>query len=145
MKRNIRNSVVAVTAGFTMMATLTACGNGDSASEETSGSSSSECASDLSDVTVGFVAVGPEGAWREANEKDVQTAFEDAGATVKYAGTADNDQANQIQSMQSFLWEHAPIHGLRSAIYPSPWCMPTHPRSTNMTCPSLWTIRSPES
>ena len=75
MKRNIRNSVVAVTAGFTMMATLTACGNGDSASEETSGSSSSECASDLSDVTVGFVAVGPEGAWREANEKDVQTAF----------------------------------------------------------------------
>ncbi|WP_220456760.1 ABC transporter substrate-binding protein [Changpingibacter yushuensis] len=105
MKRNIRNSVVAVTAGFTMMATLTACGNGDSASEETSGSSSSECASDLSDVTVGFVAVGPEGAWREANEKDVQTAFEDAGATVKYAGTADNDQANQIQSMQSFIDE----------------------------------------
>lgn len=98
-------------ASFSMVA-LAACGSGggDSSSDSSAAGSddsaaSSEAVSDLSGKTVGFVAVGPEGEWRKANEKDVQDAFEAAGATVKYAGTANNDQANQIQSMTSFIDE----------------------------------------
>src|SRR5690625_2703779 len=55
-------------------------------------------------VTVGFGAVGPEGAWREANEQNIQDTFsEDAGFERKFAPAANLDQASQIQAFSSFI------------------------------------------
>lgn len=112
MRKSIRNGFMAVVAGTSMIA-LAACGGGDKAgssesTDEAGGAEvgdSADCPATLDGITVGFVAVGPEGGWRDANENNVQAAFKDAGATVKYAGTADNDQANQLQAFSSFVDE----------------------------------------
>lgn len=46
-------------------------------------------------VTVGFVAVVPEGAWWQANEKSVQDTFtEDAEYDLKFAPATNLDQAS---------------------------------------------------
>ena len=50
------------------------------------GSSNAGGSSDSGKKTVGFVAVGPEGGFRTANEKDIQKAFEDAGFDLTYWG-----------------------------------------------------------
>src|SRR5690606_28031473 len=48
-------------------------------------------------IVVGFVAVGPEGAWREANERNVQDTFtEEAGFDLRYAPATNLDQQSQI-------------------------------------------------
>lgn len=55
-------------------------------------------------TTVGFVAVGPEGAWRQANETNIQETFtEDAGFDLKYAPAVDLDQKSQIDAFTSFV------------------------------------------
>ena len=74
---------------------LAACSSGDSGE----GSGGSE------DVTtVGFVAVGPEGAWREANEQNIQDTFtEEAGYELKYAPATNLDQKSQIDAFTSFV------------------------------------------
>ena len=57
-------------------------------------------------VTIGFVAVGPEGAWRQANEQNIQDTFtEDAGYTLKYAPATNLDQKSQIDAFTSFIDE----------------------------------------
>ncbi len=57
-------------------------------------------------ATVGFVAVGPEGAWRQANEKDIQDTFtKEAGFDLKYAPATNNDQKSQIDAFTSFVDE----------------------------------------
>lgn len=57
-------------------------------------------------VTVGFVAVGPEGNWRAANEQNIQDTFtEDAGFELKYAPAANLDQKSQIDAFTSFVDE----------------------------------------
>lgn len=116
MRKSIRNGFMAVVAGTSMVALAACGGGGDSAatpeSEETGDADvdvSAECPANLDGITVGFVAVGPEGGWRDANENNVQAAFKDAGAEVKYAGTADNDQANQLQAFSSFVDEGVDI------------------------------------
>lgn len=56
--------------------------------------------------TIGFVAVGPEGAWREANETDIQDTFTvDAGYELKYAPATNLDQKSQIDAFTSFVDE----------------------------------------
>ena len=62
------------------------------------GSSNAGGSSDSGKKTVGFVAVGPEGGFRTANEKDIQKAFEDAGFDLTYSPTQNNDQQKQIQA-----------------------------------------------
>lgn len=118
MRKSIRNGFFAALAGTAVFA-LAACGGGadkgsDNEKDSTDGgtdtpAAGAECPADLSGLTVGFVAVGPEGGWRNANEDNVQAAFKEAGATVKYAGTADNDQANQLQAFASFVDEGVDI------------------------------------
>jgi ABC-type sugar transport system substrate-binding protein len=92
---------------------LAACssGGGDSASGGGEG--------DL--TTVGFVAVGPEGAWREANETNVQDTFtKDAGFDLKYAPATNLDQKSQIDAFTSFVDEGVDVI-LLSATEASGW------------------------
>ncbi|MFG6446270.1 ABC transporter substrate-binding protein [Microbacterium sp. P06] len=61
-----------------------------------------EGGSDL--ISVGFVAVGPEGSWREANEANIQETFtEEAGFELSYAPATNLDQASQISAFTSFV------------------------------------------
>lgn len=56
-------------------------------------------------ITVGFVAVGPEGGWRNANEQAVKDAFsKDAGFDLKYAPAATpSDQKSQLDAFDAFV------------------------------------------
>ena len=56
-------------------------------------------------LTVGFVAVGPEGGWRAANEQAVKDAFStDAGVDLKYAPAASpSDQKSQLDAFSTFV------------------------------------------
>jgi simple sugar transport system substrate-binding protein len=57
-------------------------------------------------TTIGFVAVGPEGGWRTANEKNIQDAFsEENGFELKYAPASNGDQNSQITAFTSFIDE----------------------------------------
>ena len=72
-------------------------------------------------ITVGFVAVGPEGGWREANEKNIQDTFtEDAGFELKYAPATNLDQKSQIDAFTSFVDEEVDVI-LLSATEASGW------------------------
>lgn len=72
-------------------------------------------------TTVGFVAVGPEGAWREANETNIQETFmEDAGFDLKYAPATNLDQKSQIDAFTSFVDEGVDVI-LLSATEASGW------------------------
>jgi simple sugar transport system substrate-binding protein len=72
-------------------------------------------------VTVGFVAVGPEGAWRQANEANIQDTFtKDAGFDLKYAPATNNDQKSQIDAFTSFVDEGVDVI-LLSATEGSGW------------------------
>lgn len=57
-------------------------------------------------ITVGFVAVGPEGAWRAANEANMKATFStEAGFDLKYAPATNLDQKSQIDAFTSFVDE----------------------------------------
>ena len=57
-------------------------------------------------TTIGFVAVGPEGGWRTANEKNIQDSFsEENGFELKYAPATNGDQNSQIAAFTSFIDE----------------------------------------
>ncbi|MEF3402406.1 ABC transporter substrate-binding protein [Agromyces sp. CCNWLW203] len=91
---------------------LAACSSGGD-----SGSSGGE--GDL--TTVGFVAVGPEGAWREANETNIQDTFtKEAGFDLKYAPATNLDQKSQIDAFTSFVDEGVDVI-LLSATEASGW------------------------
>ncbi len=93
---------------------LTACGGGDEGDGGASGGDG-----DL--VTVGFVAVGPEGDWRKANEQNIQDTFTtEAGFDLKYAPAANLDQKSQIDAFTSFIDEGVDVI-LLSATEGSGW------------------------
>ena len=78
---------------------LAACSSGSSGSSDDGGGGD-----DL--VTVGFVAVGPEGGWRTANEQNIQESFsEENGFDLKYAPSSNGDQNSQITAFTSFIDE----------------------------------------
>lgn len=90
-------AIIAGLGAIAMSLSFAACGSGDEAS-----------AADGSDddVTVGFVAVGPEGGYRTAQENNIKDAFKKAGITLKYAastGTNSNDQKPQLDAFASFV------------------------------------------
>lgn len=113
MKRILKTSVTVLTVG-TMAFGLAACGGGDTPAGE-SGSSDGDL------TTIGFVAVGPEGGWRKANEQNIQDTFtQDEGYDLKYAPAAKLDQKSQIDSFTSFVDEGVDII-LLSATEGSGW------------------------
>ncbi|KQQ05840.1 MULTISPECIES: ABC transporter substrate-binding protein [unclassified Rathayibacter] len=72
-------------------------------------------------TTIGFVAVGPEGAWRQANETNIEETFtEEAGYDLKYAPATNGDQKSQIDSFTSFVDEGVDVI-LLSATEGSGW------------------------
>lgn len=78
---------------------LTACAGG-------SAPAATDEAPSTGDVTtVGFVAVGPEGGWRNANEKAIKDAFtKDAGFDLKYApASSPSDQKSQLDAFSTFV------------------------------------------
>ena len=82
---------IAICASAAAMASMAACGGGSSDGDSSSSKSDKK--------TIGFVAVGPEGGFRTANEK----AFEDAGFDLVYSPTQNNDQQKQIQAFNKFV------------------------------------------
>lgn len=105
-------AMVALTAGVSALA-LAGCSN--TASPTTSDDGAGEL------ITVGFVAVGPEGAWRAANEANMQATFtEEAGFDLKYAPATNLDQKSQIDAFTSFVDEGVDVI-LLSATEGSGW------------------------
>lgn len=93
-----------------------ACGGDDDSADEPAEPASEPAAEPASEpaaepagddpITVGFVAVGPEGAWRAANEANVQETFSaENGFDLKYAPAANLDQKSQIDAFTSFVDE----------------------------------------
>ncbi|MGW9628259.1 substrate-binding domain-containing protein [Microbacterium sp. NPDC055521] len=95
-KKHIR-AVLGFAAVGALALGLTACGGGDDKASSDAGASG-----DL--VSVGFVAVGPEGGWRQANEQNIKDTFtEEAGYKLSYAPAANLDQKSQIDSFTAFV------------------------------------------
>ena len=96
---------VALTAGLALA--LAGCSGDDGGDTDTdtdtdTGSDDGGDGGDL--ISVGFVAVGPEGGWRAANEKNIQDTFtEEAGFDLSYAPATNLDQASQIAAFTSFV------------------------------------------
>jgi len=81
-----------------MAFSLVACSSGD----DSAGSANS--GEEL--TTIGFVAVGPEGGWRTANEQNIQDSFsKENGFDLKYAPATNGDQNSQITAFTSFIDE----------------------------------------
>ncbi len=115
-RRIVRTAIGLLTTGALALG-LTACGGGNAGSEGSAGTAGS--GDDL--TTIGFVAVGPEGAWRKANEQNVQDTFtKDAGFDLKYAPAAKLDQKSQIDAFTSFVDEGVDVI-LLSATEGSGW------------------------
>ncbi|MBO1901029.1 substrate-binding domain-containing protein [Leucobacter weissii] len=76
---------------------MVACSNNSDTSDTGSG--------DGDVVTVGYVAVGPEGGWRDAHEKAIRDAFDaDASFDLKYApASSPTDQNSQINAFATFV------------------------------------------
>ena len=74
-------SLVGLVGAGALALSLAGCAGGGDSGDSADGGSGGD---DL--TTVGFVAVGPEGGWRDANEQAIKDAFtEEAGFDLKYA------------------------------------------------------------
>ncbi|MDR0959307.1 MAG: ABC transporter substrate-binding protein [Propionibacteriaceae bacterium] len=112
-----RRAIGLVAAGAMALA-LTACsgGGGDTTDDASDGTADTGGL-----TTIGFVAVGPEGAWRAANETNIQDTFtEEAGYDLKFAPATNLDQKSQIDSFTSFVDEGVDLI-LLSATEASGW------------------------
>ncbi len=115
-KKRMLGLIGMVGAGVLTLGLAGCAGGGDS---DSGGSSDGGGSDEL--VSVGFVAVGPEGAWREANEKNIQETFtEEAGYNLKYAPATNLDQKSQIDAFTSFVDEGVDVI-LLSATEASGW------------------------
>lgn len=98
-RMRVPGAVVLVAAAGVVLG-LAGCAGGDGVSSEPAGD-----VVDDGTTTVGFVAVGPEGGWRNANEQAVKDAFSvGAGFELRYAPAASpSDQASQLDAFATFV------------------------------------------
>lgn len=97
VKRRVR-ALLAVGTAAAMVGGLSACGGGGD-----------EAAAD-GEISIGFVAVGPEGGWRQANEQNIQDTFTaEAGFDLSYAPATNLDQQSQIDAFTSFVDEEVDV------------------------------------
>jgi simple sugar transport system substrate-binding protein len=98
-KKRILRAAGFVAAGALVLGLAGCAGDGDDADSAETGDTGSEL------TTVGFVAVGPEGGWRNANEQAIKDAFtEEAGYELKYAPAASpSDQKSQLDAFSTFV------------------------------------------
>ncbi|WP_206475776.1 substrate-binding domain-containing protein [Microbacterium sp. KRD172] len=95
--KHIRTAFGLVAVGALALG-LAACSSGDSGDKGGDAGASGDL------ISVGFVAVGPEGGWRQANEQNIKDTFtEDAGYKLSYAPAANLDQKSQIDSFTAFV------------------------------------------
>jgi simple sugar transport system substrate-binding protein len=96
--RSASRGVLTLAAAGALIVGLSAC-SGDDGDSSASGDGSGEL------TTVGFVAVGPEGGWRDANEQAIKDAFsQEAGFDLKYAPAASpTDQKSQLDAFSTFV------------------------------------------
>ncbi|MWJ87445.1 sugar ABC transporter substrate-binding protein [Clavibacter michiganensis subsp. michiganensis] len=112
-----KRRIATIAAAGAIALSLAAC-NSNSGTGSTAGGAAD---SGGETATVGFVVVGPEGAWRQANEKDIQDTFtKEAGFDLKYAPATNNDQKSQIDAFTSFVDEGVDVI-LLSATEGSGW------------------------
>lgn len=99
-KKRMLGLVGFVGAGVLALGLAGCAGGGDNG-----GDSGSDGGSGDELTTVGFVAVGPEGGWRNANEQAIKDAFStEAGFDLKYAPAASpTDQKSQIDAFATFV------------------------------------------
>ncbi|WP_179118585.1 ABC transporter substrate-binding protein [Saccharothrix sp. ALI-22-I] len=83
-----------------MLAALTACGSGDTASSGTT--------ADDGKITMGFAQVGAESGWRTANTKSIQESAEAAGIELKFSD-AQQKQENQIKAIRSYIQQKVDV------------------------------------
>lgn len=98
-RKRIPGAVAVVAAGAVVLG-LAGCGGGDGAGRDTGTDAGGDGL-----TTVGFVAVGPEGGWRNANEQAVKDAFAaGSGFELRYAPAASpSDQASQLDAFATFV------------------------------------------
>lgn len=141
---------IALVASAAALVSVAACGPSNAGGSSDSGKK-----------TVGFVAVGPEGGFRTANEKDIQKAFEDAGFDLTYSPTQNNDQQKQIQAFNKFVndevdaiilsstedsgWDDSLKKALRLRFRSSPLTVTWTSRTPRPRRPSLLTSDRPTS
>ncbi len=119
VKKHVSRAVTVVAATMGLVG-LTACStaiNGADALNTlaTAGPSSAPLS------TVGFVAVGPDDAWRAANEADMRAAFtEEEGFDLDFAPAQNRDQESQIEAFNAFVDEGVDVI-LLSATESSGW------------------------
>ena len=115
---------VALTAGLALALTGCAGDDGDGDTDtgtDTGTDEGTDAGGDGELISVGFVAVGPEGGWRAANEKNIQDTFtEEAGFDLSYAPATNLDQASQIAAFTAFVDEGVDVI-LLSATEGSGW------------------------
>ena len=97
--KHIRTALGLAAVGALALGLAACAGGGDTAG-------GSEGGGDGELIKVGFVAVGPEGGWRQANEQNVKDTFtKEAGYDLSYAPAANLDQKSQIDNFTSFVDE----------------------------------------
>ncbi len=98
-RKRIPRAVGVVAAGAVVLG-LAGCAGGNGMGDDTGSDPGGDGL-----TTVGFVAVGPEGGWRNANEQAVKDAFTaGAGFELRYAPAASpSDQASQLDAFAAFV------------------------------------------
>src|SRR5690606_34421896 len=95
--------LIGIVAAGALALGMAACASSPDADNNGASNNGTSNSDDI--ITVGYVAVGPEGGWRDAHEKAVRDAFaEDSSFDLKYApASSPTDQNSQINAFNTFV------------------------------------------
>ncbi len=92
---------IATGVSVLLLATLTACGSGNTSSKGGDSGGAGK-------ITMGFAQVGAESGWRTANTKSVQQSAKTAGVELKFSD-AQQKQENQIKAIRSYIQQKVDV------------------------------------